>query len=373
MSESVTDRPTRSYEYVMLLAKQSRYFYDRIAIAEPLARPNEGKRKTPGRFGGADKHTETGKQSRLHSSNEYLGTPTGTRNARDVWSIATCGFKGAHFAVYPRRLVEPCILAGTSERGCCPRCGAPWRRIIASNPPDPLLRAVYAEDSSKHVTAGRNSSQRRLAESTTAGRLQTGDHDAPFRAPTTLGWRPGCACKAPPGLHPEDLDVIRSPLCRGQDREDPTLEVGRAGYSRPRQDGEGIHYVTRYEQRQYAAQLKTSAHRNEMEAEAGDAFAHYLRADRSGARPIPQPLLESWIERGWLVRVGMPVWNPPRPVPCVVLDPFSGSGTTLVVARKLGRSGIGIDLSPDYIRMAANRIGEGVTILGSNSGGGDGH
>lgn len=116
MPESVTDRPTKSHEYLFLLAKSPTYYYDADAIAEPLARPDEATRKTPARFGGADKWEEAQKQSRLHSGREYTGTPTGTRNKRTVWTVATQPYKGAHFATFPPKLIEPCILAG-SKRG----------------------------------------------------------------------------------------------------------------------------------------------------------------------------------------------------------------------------------------------------------------
>jgi DNA modification methylase len=117
MPESVRDRPTRSHEHVFLLAKSAKYYYDAQAIAEPLQRPDEGKRKTPGRFGGANKWIESQKQSRLHSGRPYVGTGTGTRNRRDVWTIAPKPFRGAHFAVFPPDLIEPCILAGCPEGG----------------------------------------------------------------------------------------------------------------------------------------------------------------------------------------------------------------------------------------------------------------
>ena len=117
MPESVTDRPTRSHEYIFLLTKSSRYYYDSAAIAEPLDRPEEADRKTPAKFGGADKHVEAGKQSRLHSGNEYRGTDTGTRNKRSVWTVASQPFKDAHFATFPPALIEPCILAGCPEGG----------------------------------------------------------------------------------------------------------------------------------------------------------------------------------------------------------------------------------------------------------------
>jgi DNA modification methylase len=117
MPESVRDRCTRSHEYIFLLAKSQKYYYDCEAIAEPLACPGEANRKTPARFGGADKYTEAKKQSRLHSGNEYTGTSNGKRNKRDVWTIPTKPYKEAHFATFPEALVEPCILAGCPEGG----------------------------------------------------------------------------------------------------------------------------------------------------------------------------------------------------------------------------------------------------------------
>ena len=111
MPESVTDRCTRSHEYIFMLSKSANYYFDAAAIAEPLDRPEEADRKTPAKFSGADKHVEGSKQSRLHSGNEYRGTDTGTRNKRSVWTVAASPFKDAHFATFPPTLIEPCILS----------------------------------------------------------------------------------------------------------------------------------------------------------------------------------------------------------------------------------------------------------------------
>jgi DNA modification methylase len=138
MPESVVDRPTRAHEHVFLLAKADRYFYDALAVAEPLVRPDEALRCRPAKFGGARKFEAAQAQSRLHSGNEYRGTPTQTRNRRTVWTIATEAYREAHFATYPTALVKPCILAGTSERGCCPKCGAPWRRVVLKHSAQPI-------------------------------------------------------------------------------------------------------------------------------------------------------------------------------------------------------------------------------------------
>lgn len=113
MPESVTDRCTKAHEYIFLLSKSGRYYYDADAIREPLTRPEEATRKTPARFGGADKWEEAQKQSRLHSGNEYFGTPNGKRNKRTVWTVATQPYRGAHFATFPPKLIEPCVLAGS--------------------------------------------------------------------------------------------------------------------------------------------------------------------------------------------------------------------------------------------------------------------
>lgn len=107
MPESVTDRCTKAHEYVFMLTKNARYYFDNQAIKEPSA--DLGKTKI--RFGGSKYGDSTDPKHATKSGNEY--TDTGTRNKRDVWTIPTRPFKGAHFAVMPEALVEPCILAGS--------------------------------------------------------------------------------------------------------------------------------------------------------------------------------------------------------------------------------------------------------------------
>ena len=105
MPESVTDRCTKSHEYVFLLSKSARYYYDNVAIKEP-AQDWGTRDRTNGKY-----HNEGSgltPQSGLEKSYE-------TRNKRDVWTIASKPFKGAHFAVMPEALVEPCVLAGSAE------------------------------------------------------------------------------------------------------------------------------------------------------------------------------------------------------------------------------------------------------------------
>lgn len=165
MPESVTDRPTKAHEYIFLLTKSAKYYYDADAIAEPVVastlaeieagyageqtkdyaaagaqnpsdvkrRIIEGKRKRV--FGGANKHD--GYRTRIHSGKEWNPKMGGggssfaghsgnlkangepicepTRNKRSVWTVTTKGFAGAHFATFPPDLILPCIRAGSKE------------------------------------------------------------------------------------------------------------------------------------------------------------------------------------------------------------------------------------------------------------------
>lgn len=115
MPESVSDRPTKAHEYLFLLAKSERYYYDAVSIAEPSARVgptrNFNSPKTTGRAYAA---------GRAPSGNEKPGAvwiQDGLRNRRSVWWVASEGYDGAHFAVFPTALIEPCIVAGAPPGG----------------------------------------------------------------------------------------------------------------------------------------------------------------------------------------------------------------------------------------------------------------
>jgi DNA modification methylase len=223
MPESVTDRPTKAHEYVFLLTKSERYYYDADAIREPFA-------GVPymGRDNGAILNGDRNDRGRT------IGMTTMARNRRSVWEVATEPYSGAHFATFPRKLIEPMILAGTSEKGCCPRCRAPWTRILEKTSVTPV------DYEGKWSDADPQANSRRLLANRHARRMAGEPHDQPIPPAKTIGWHPVCACNA------------------------------------------------------------------------GD------------------------------------------PVPCIVLDPFIGSGTTVHVARALGRRGIGLDLK--YFDLSASRI-----------------
>lgn len=154
MPESVTDRPTRSHEYLFLFAKNQAYYYDALAIAEPVKQSSIDRINQPTfdeQTGGPKDYGTTGvntsrsmrktlenfkkKQAghgRRHEGfNERydFNNPAPTRNKRTVWTIATTPYAGAHFATMPEALIEPCILAGSSAQAC-ETCGAAWGRVV---------------------------------------------------------------------------------------------------------------------------------------------------------------------------------------------------------------------------------------------------
>jgi adenine specific DNA methylase Mod len=108
MPESVTDRCTKAHEYIFLLSKSQKYFFDHEAIKEPAV-------------GGAPGNVTHKGKTAYEAGDEKMRTKLGLteigavekRNKRSVWSVNTKPYKGAHFAVYPEKLIEPCILAGS--------------------------------------------------------------------------------------------------------------------------------------------------------------------------------------------------------------------------------------------------------------------
>lgn len=131
MPESVKDRPTRAHEYIFLLSKSAKYYYDAEAVKEPAvgfynaapagskgnSKPNARRRGSSRTFrgGGAYTHDQAAANSASveRESHGLVPNETGKRNRRSVWTVATRPYKGAHFATFPEELVRPCVLAGS--------------------------------------------------------------------------------------------------------------------------------------------------------------------------------------------------------------------------------------------------------------------
>ena len=254
MPESVRDRPTKSHEFVFLLAKRERYFFDNEAVREKLGKwstdaleaGDRWKRKSLNK----DASRESGDVNIREGAIYGDGINPAGRNLRSVWSIPTESFPGAHFATYPRALVDRCVKAGTSEKGVCPTCGGPWVRVVERTATTSHQKS-WADG--EHVQISKGLSR--------PGKFLDGDCK-------TLGWRPSCEC-----------------------------------------------------------------------------FGHFEEIDDEPDNPYVNPR-----------RVYVPDGPQPDPIPATVFDPFLGSGTTGVVATGLNRRFLGVDLSPDYCRMAARRI-----------------
>jgi DNA modification methylase len=249
MPSSVTDRTTPAHEMVYLLTRSARYFYDAEAIKE--AAINEGRVVS---YDGSQKNTG-------HENNTYPGSSgprdilVSGRNKRSVWTIPTAPYPEAHFATFPPKLVEPMILAGTSERGCCPECGVPWDRETTKVRPDLSQFAPHEQDQPWNDESDANYA---------AGRL-SGQEWNRLGSTETTGWHPTCK-------HRPRIPLTPSPETAALGIGDATLTL-----------------------------------------------------------------------------------TPRQLVPCVVLDPFGGSGTVGMVSRALGRRSILIDLNSGYLAQMLKR------------------
>lgn len=175
MPSSVKDRPTSSHEYIFLLSKKPKYYYDADAIREPAINDYEtylSKRGKNGKY-------ENNNQGANHLSRDSFN-PLG-RNKRDVWNIPTKPYKGSHVATFPTALIEPCIKAGTSEIGNCPDCGLSAKRITKKGEP---IQQHWAPETQSKIFKAQNHSQSKSSVFTSG-----------YITPTeTTGWEFTCNC-----------------------------------------------------------------------------------------------------------------------------------------------------------------------------------
>lgn len=188
MPESVRDRVTRSHETIFLLAKAERYYFDQDAIREPHVEASLARARR-NRFGGKYRERDPAQHGALKAGNGYgpdgsgdVVCSPGGRNRRSVWRINPEPLAEPHFAAFPRKLVEPCVLAGTSAHGCCSACGSPWQRVIGGSKYTPPVVPAGV----RRVDDSRGDKTRKLSGA---------DYNAQVQR-YTLGWAPTCRCEA---------------------------------------------------------------------------------------------------------------------------------------------------------------------------------
>jgi hypothetical protein len=193
MPESVRDRPTKGHEYVFLLAKSKRYYYDGDGVRENHSSIDRLKGREPN-FAPHQWIPGNTFGNNNRAGGDGVGYNPAGRNLRTVWAINPGNFKGAHFATFPPALVEPMIKAGTSERGCCPSCGAQWERVTERE--QDTLRPK-----SRPVGASRGISP---SDFRALGQPQQGSQIVRIE---TTGFRPTCTCGTEYPIPQEELDA----------------------------------------------------------------------------------------------------------------------------------------------------------------------
>lgn len=182
MPEPVTDRPTKSHEYVFLLTKSPRYWYDADAVREPVTDATIRRYQT-GWNGNRNRGDPGGGKQNSHN---FFGTETAQRNIemgrnmRTVWTLSAEPNAFAHFAAFPQKLVRRCILAGC-PREVCAECGAPYVREVDRTP---IMTG----------TPSSNLKQSQLRPNKSGNQYKYGE--VGYLAVTTLGFSPTCTCNA---------------------------------------------------------------------------------------------------------------------------------------------------------------------------------
>jgi hypothetical protein len=276
MPESVRNRCTKSHEYVFMLSKSMHYYYDADAIKEPSKTSSTSTRPV-----GGDKY-QTDPGCGKQSGNPY--NPRQLSNKRSVWHLSSEGYEHSHFATFPKKLVEPCILAGTSAKGACVKCGAPWQRVVEER------------------TVIRNRSVPLVKRTGQAGTGNSCPNDVGGVSSRTIGWYPTCKCN---GL----LELPKEPPAGG-------------GWNATKEAADGTYKV----QGNGCPSDDNWDRVNGIRGEDYDTWVEEVTKLCEAAKDIPT-------------------------TPCVVLDPFCGSGTTAVVALQHGRRAVGIELSKQYMDL----------------------
>ena len=202
MPESVRDRCTKAHEYIFLLSKSDRYFFDNEAIKVPVKQDWGTRDRTNGKY-----HNQgTGIQP--HSGLEKSYTMA---NKRSVWTVTTKPYKGAHFATFPPNLIEPCILAGSSEKGHCPECGEKWIRQVEKT-------KSFESGSGKSGNQIQGKQDLKASDTNSTPDIRMG----PVIHTKTIGWEPSCSC----GYDPIP-DIVLDPFMGSGTTAQVAIQNGR--------------------------------------------------------------------------------------------------------------------------------------------------
>jgi len=313
MPEAVKDRCTKSHEYIFLLTKNKSYYYDHEAIKEPISgvsikrmqyswdcdRPST-KRDDDDPRGPGISMKAGGMEDRFVNA--------GGRNKRSVWTVSPKPYPGAHFAVYPPDLIEPCILAGTSAHGCCADCGSPWRRVTER-------RSNDQDDELEQKTEGLSNPKRGGQRVTSTGAVPS----YAGSSSVTTGWQPTCECHGKLVKRDVIIPATMSKADLVESSWGASLDGQYHGEAKKDFDSVGV---------QNASDVK----RRIIENASKD------RVKKIKVYESEIPLNEHPIKKA------------------VVLDPFGGSGTTAGVAIKHNRNAILCELNEDYAALMDDRI-----------------
>ncbi len=334
MPESVKNRCTRSHEFIFHLAKSEKYFFDNLAIKEPVSQSMIDKAKT-GEI--ADKEYKHDSSTRLSAG--VAGVRSGNRvfsdqavmdnivslgrNKRDVWFLSTSPSRIGHYAQFIPQVPLTCILAGSSEKGSCPDCGAPWSRIKTGNFTD--------HDGESETEYEEGSTANRLAKMRQASR-EAGEEYEPEEK--TVTWAPSCKCHV-------DFEAMDCSRCHKPLRVQISAPTDPAAYEA----------------------WKSSCGSDSKGEYAGKSVKDFAAGGAQDASDVKRRILEGMIPAtGMKWELSCECGLPER-VPCTVLDPFWGSGTTGAVAEFLNRKVIGCELSDEYADLYDARRAEVVRAL----------
>lgn len=382
MPESVTDRCTKAHEYLFMLSKSERYHFNRDAIAEPvtqstierLSQPTldqqEGSWRVPGKTNGAMKAVgrASGNDRTKAGLLKISDMAYPTRNKRSVWEVATQPYKESHFATFPPALIEPCILAGCPEFTCS-ECGVALDKsikdAIRSSTDGNDLRALREAIPATSIGEGQGAvlqQQMQIcgSQSDEAGRpvsmvREAGDTGSEGSTSKLLQQIVRVAVDGEEPQHDQGeirhVDGICGDLQAGSsEREQGWLRNGASAC-----DGGPDRKIVAAE-RDCPPQGRRSSKQQRRQSRPNDQSEARQIAEGSDGQNSLSALcrVDSAVPTcpccgANLARIG-------AIVPGRVLDCFGGAGTTGLVADRLQRSAILIELNPEYAAMAQRRI-----------------